>query len=109
MLLEPGPQRYEDLIPESDSRIGSAMTARAFAHSSKWFLPATVQRHFSVRWSAESEEKIRRKKHLLRADLRYPAVGIGGLQLGLGLNGVGQLVHLFGSGDPNTITDDSVT
>src|SRR6266568_9220115 len=62
MLLEPGPQRYEDLIPESDSRIGSAMTARAFAHSSKWFLPATVQRHFSVRWLAESEEKIRKEK-----------------------------------------------
>jgi hypothetical protein len=37
-----------------------------------------------------------------------PSAGIGGHMLGLGLNGVGQLLHLFGSGDPNTITDPSV-
>lgn len=36
------------------------------------------------------------------------SAGIGGIQLGLGLNGVGQLVHLFGSGDPNANTDPSV-
>ena len=34
--------------------------------------------------------------------------GIGGIMLGLGLAGVGQIVHLFGAGDPNTITDASV-
>jgi hypothetical protein len=38
-----------------------------------------------------------------------PSAGIGGHMLGLGLNGVGQVVHLFGSGDPNTVTDASVT
>jgi len=38
-----------------------------------------------------------------------PSAGISGHMLGLGLNGVGQVVHLFGAGDPNTITDASVT
>jgi hypothetical protein len=37
-----------------------------------------------------------------------PSAGIGGHMLGLGLNGVGQVVHLFGSGDPNANTDASV-
>jgi hypothetical protein len=38
-----------------------------------------------------------------------PTAGIGGFMPGLGVNGVGQVVHPFGSGDPNTITDESVT
>lgn len=29
-----------------------------------------------------------------------PSAGIGGIMLGLGLKGVGQVVFLFGSGDP---------
>jgi hypothetical protein len=37
-----------------------------------------------------------------------PSAGISGHMLGLGLNGVGQLVHLAGSGDPNANTDPSV-
>jgi hypothetical protein len=37
-----------------------------------------------------------------------PSAGIGGQMLGLGPGGVGQLVHLFGSGDPNSATDPSV-
>jgi hypothetical protein len=37
-----------------------------------------------------------------------PSAGIGGIQLGLGLNGVGQLVYLFAAGDPNTLTDPSI-
>ena len=36
------------------------------------------------------------------------AAGIGGQMLGLGPGGVGQMVHLFGSGDPNANTDPSV-
>jgi len=36
------------------------------------------------------------------------AAGIGGLMLGLGPGGVGQVVHLFGVGDPNANTDPSV-
>ena len=35
-----------------------------------------------------------------------PAAGIGGLALGIGTNG--PLVHLFGNGDPNTLTDNSI-
>ena len=38
-----------------------------------------------------------------------PSAGIGGIMLGLGLKGVGQVVFLFGWEDPNTITDASVT
>jgi len=34
-----------------------------------------------------------------------PARGTSGHMLGQGLNGVGQLCHLFGPGDPNTIAD----
>lgn len=37
-----------------------------------------------------------------------PSAGIGGIQLGLGIGGVGQVVHLFGCGDPNSVTDPSV-
>lgn len=37
-----------------------------------------------------------------------PSAGIGGLMLGLGLNGVGQVVYLFAAGDPNANTDPSV-
>lgn len=37
-----------------------------------------------------------------------PSAGISGHMLGLGLNGIGQLVHLAGSGDPNANTDPSV-
>jgi hypothetical protein len=37
-----------------------------------------------------------------------PSAGIGGIQLGLGLGGVGQLVHLFAVGDPNVLTDASI-
>ena len=35
-----------------------------------------------------------------------PAAGIGGMQLGIGANG--PLVHLWGNGDPNAISDGSV-
>jgi len=35
-----------------------------------------------------------------------PAAGIGGMQLATGL--AGPLVHLWASGDPNTLTDNSV-
>lgn len=37
-----------------------------------------------------------------------PAAGIGGVQLGLGANGVGQIVILFGTGAPSSQTDASV-
>ena len=37
-----------------------------------------------------------------------PSAGIGGIQLGLGA-GSAPLMHLFGQGDPNGITDASVT
>lgn len=37
-----------------------------------------------------------------------PNAGIGGLQLGIGAGGVGQVVILFGPGDPNANTDPSV-
>lgn len=36
-----------------------------------------------------------------------PAAGIGGIFLGAGIGG--PVVHLIGSGDPNTLTDGSVT
>lgn len=36
------------------------------------------------------------------------AAGIGGMMLGLGANAVGQLVHLWGVNDPNTLTDNSI-
>lgn len=36
-------------------------------------------------------------------------LGIGGEHLGLGIGGKGVVVILFGSGDPNNITDGSVT
>lgn len=37
------------------------------------------------------------------------SAGIGGHMLGLGANGQGQLVHLLGTGDPNSLTDASIT
>ncbi len=37
------------------------------------------------------------------------ALGIGGIQLGLGAGGVGQVVILFGTGAPSAQTDSSVT
>jgi hypothetical protein len=38
-----------------------------------------------------------------------PSAGIGGVQLGLGLDGSGQVVILFGTGAPSAQTDPSVT
>lgn len=37
-----------------------------------------------------------------------PGNGTGGIQLGIGADRVGQVVILFGSGDPNGSTDASV-
>ena len=37
-----------------------------------------------------------------------PSNGTGGQMLGLGANGMGQLVHLFGPGDPADSQDASV-
>jgi hypothetical protein len=34
-----------------------------------------------------------------------PSRGTGGLMLGLGINGVGQVLDLFGPGDPNSVND----
>lgn len=36
-----------------------------------------------------------------------PSRGTGGHMLGLGPGGVGQVLHLFGTGDPNLISDSS--
>ena len=36
------------------------------------------------------------------------SAGIGGIFLALGAGGIGQVVHLVGNGDPNTLTDQSI-